>query len=150
MKQNIRIFNGYSSITSSTLLIPEFLLEKFQQKRKKFGSLKAMFHYIVNSKHPVFLRKTMSQEGKIVYQTSGLGLRRINFFPDINDWEKFRTYAGWQRVSMTFLFVLILMNWESFDKESFRVPSIPEKILLITSLTMDEPFTFLEIQHLRL
>lgn len=147
MNQTIRILKGPSFYSPSTLLIPEFLLDSFNEKKKKFGNIKALFEYVVKHKHRVYYKKSMSNEGKTCYQPENLKLHRKNFFPNLEDWEKFRMYAHLQRISMTFLFVLILMDWEGFERESIGVPKIPEKIQLFQSLTITEIFTFLEIKR---
>ena len=95
----------------------------------------------------------MSREGRITYQPEGMELHKMDFFPDNEDWEKFRTFAHLQRISMTFLFVLILWDWykngeDCFEQEEIGVPIIPEKIQLIQSLSITKIFTYLEIKRL--
>ena len=92
----------------------------------------------------------MSGEGKICYQPEYMKLHRKDFFPNLEDWEKFRTCANLQRISMTFLFVLILMDWGGFESDGTGVPTISEKILLFQSLKIDEIFTYLKIKRLLL
>lgn len=150
MNQTIRILKGPSFYSSSTLLIPDFLLKSFNEKKRKFGSTKILFQFVVNHRHRVYNKKSMSREGKTCYQPENLKLHRKDFYPNNEDWEKFRTYAHLQRISMTFLFVLILMDWEGFTNQKTGVPILPEKIQLIQSLTITEIFTYLEIKHLLL
>lgn len=150
MDQSIRILKGHSLYSSSTLLIPDFLLKSFNEKKEKYGSIKALFQYVVSHKHRVYNKKSMSHEGKTCYQPENLQLHRKDFFPNLEDWEKFRTYANLQRISMTFLFVLILMDWKGFESDSMGVPSIPEKIQLFQSLIITEIFTYLEIKRILL
>ena len=148
MNQKITALIGPSFYSPSTLLIPDYLLDFYNLKKKKFGSLKSMFQYIVNNKHRVYNNKSISRGGKICYQPPNMKLHRKDFFPNNEDWEKFRTYANLQRISITFLFTMILMDWEGFKEEVLGVPRIPEKINLIQSLTITEIFTYLEIQRL--
>ena len=147
MNQKICILNQPSYNSASTLLIPEYLWTFFVEKKRKMGGMNKLFQFILSGYHPVLFQKTMSRNGKICYQPERLGLRRVNFFPDNNDWEKFRLYAQQQRISMTFLFVLILMNWEDLKHESIGVPSHSVKISFLQSLNITEIFTYLEIQR---
>ena len=123
-------------------------MKLFDEKKKKFGSIAALFNYVVNHKHRAYYAKSVSHRGRIAYQPERLGLQRRDFFPNTEDWEKFRTYAYLKRVSITFLFVMILMDWEGFERDEVGVPSIPEKIILFQSLTISEAMTYLEIHRI--
>lgn len=148
MKHNICILNG-ESLTPSTLLIPKALLPLFRQKERKFKSVRNLFHFVVNTGHSVYNRRPNPLTGKISYQPEGMNLQKINFFPNNEDWERFRTFSYLQRVSMTSLFVMLLVEWGKFET-SARVPMIPEKVKLILSLNITKIFTYLELQRLNL
>ena len=91
MNQTIRILKGPSTYSASTLLIPEFLLKSFNEKKDKFGSREglrpsgALFQYVVNHKHRVYNKKSMSDEGKTCYQPEYMKLHRKDFFPNLED-----------------------------------------------------------------
>jgi len=150
MDQKFFYLNGESVYCPSRLLIPDFLLAEFNRRITQFGSMKALFHFVVSNKHRVYKKKSMSRDGKICYQPAGMKLHRKDFFPNNEDWEKFRSYAFLQRISITFLFVLILNDWDGFESEKFEVPSIPEKIQLFTSIEISEIQTYIYIKHLLL
>lgn len=149
MRHEICIASGISA-TPSTLLIPEGLLSFFLEKKHQFGGTASLFHFVVNTKHPFYKRRPKPLTGKISYQSEGMNLRRVDFFPNNEDWEKFRTFSYLQRVSMTLLFVMLLLGWDKFEFNFPIVPKIPEKIHLKTSLTITETFTYLELEHLNL
>ena len=153
MEQKIAVYTGASSYTPSTLLIPGFLMNFLDKKRKEFGGLSRLFHFIVNTRFAIYNRKSSSRSGRVVYQPPGLGLCRKDFFPENEDWEKFRTFAHSQRISMTFLFVLILLDWMEGREDpqrgkKFGVPSAHQKIILIQTLNFDNKPCYLETIHL--
>ena len=148
MKQKIIFIKGDYLASSATLLIPEFLLERFNKKRNEFGSIKSLFQYVVNRKHRAYSYRPVTSSGRTTYQSEGSRLYRRDFFPNNEDWEKFRLYANARRVSMTLLFVIILLDWEGFEEEVPGVPSIPQQIQLSQSLTISEILIYLQIEHL--
>lgn len=149
MKHKVCIVNGKSS-TPSTLLIPEKMLTLLSEKKSQFKDISSLFHFMVNSRHLVYKRRPRPLTGKISYQPVGMNLQRIDFFPDNEDWERFRLFSYLQRVSMTMLFVMLLLAWDKFEVDRKRVPRIPEKNQLKISLTIYETFTYLELEHINI
>lgn len=147
MKHKIFIANG-KSLTSSTLLIPEKMLSLYNKRKRQFNGTSNLFHFIVNTKHPVYKRRPRPLTGKISYQPEGMKLQRIDFFPSNEDWEKFRALSYLQRVSMTLFFVMLLATWDKFETDIPKVPKIPEVIQLNLSLNIFQVFTYLELEHL--
>lgn len=78
------------------------------------------------------------------------GLPCFNFFPNNEDWERFRAFSYAQRVSVTLLFVMLLVAWNNFENKKNRVPKFPDKIHVNLSLNIFEVFTYLELEHLNL
>lgn len=147
MKHKVCIANGKSP-TPSTLLIPEKMLSLFFEKKKQYKEIANLFHFMVNTRHPVYKRRPQPLTGKISYQPEGMNLQRIDFFPNSEDWERFRTFSYLQRVSMTMLFVMLLLAWDKFEVDRFIVPRIPDKNQLKISLTFHEIFTYLDLEHI--
>lgn len=73
MKHKICIANG-KSITPSTLLIPKTMMSLFLEKKQRFKGVENLFHFIVNSNHPVYKRRPRPLTGKISYQPAGMNL----------------------------------------------------------------------------
>ena len=148
MHQNISFLNEPSVFSPSRLLIPEFLLPVLNSRIKQMGTMKLLFHFMVNHDHFVYKNPPDSREGKIVFQPSWAILHKKDFFPYLKDWEKFRFYAMSQRVSMSFLFVKLLMAWEGFFEKDIGTPTFSVKIILFQTLEFSYTRTFLKINHL--
>ena len=113
MKNRIILTNG-QCIYDSTLLIPAHTKDFFDKKVKEFGGVCKLFKFMVNSRHPVMNYRPASDTGKTCYAPEGQDLQKVNFRPRNEDWERFRIIAHSQRISMTFLFVILLMSWDEF------------------------------------
>lgn len=150
MRQRIYIWNGLAFSSPSRLLIPDFLLEEYNLRVKQFGSLGKLFHFVVNNRHRLFSQKSFSERGRVTYQPSSGIFHKKDFFPSCDDWGKFRFLALSRRVSMTFLFVLLLLDWEGFEMGKTGVPTKPSSITLLQTLTIRQIYTFLEIEHILL
>lgn len=140
MKNKITLINGKCS-SDSTLLIPAHHKDYFDKKVREFGSVCKLFKFIVNSRHPAMNLRPDPITGKTCYAPEGENLQRVNFRPRNEDWERFRIIAQSRRISMTFLFVILLLRWEEFFLGDFRVPVIPNKISLLVSLTRESALT---------
>lgn len=140
MKNRIILLNG-QGVTDSTLLIPEHFQDFFKNKVLKFGNVCKLFQFMVNSRHPALNIPPAPTIGKTCYSPIGQNLQKVNFRPRNEDWERFRVIANSRRISMTFLFVILLMNWDLFDSEDSGVPALPKKISLLISLTTGPAFT---------
>ena len=98
----------------STLLIPDVLHSFFLKKKDQFScrvylrNLLAKYGQKVN-------KKTWSY--KTEYQCEGQELKRENFRPWDEDWLKMKLIAGANGISMTMLFV-IMMVWDMIDEEN--------------------------------
>ena len=149
MKQDYFIHCGESLYSPSSLLIPSYLLDKFNDRLLEFGSLQKLFHYMANRKHRVFLMKSRSMSGRTRFQPPGVFIRK-DFYPFNEDWEKFRLLACFLRMSMTLLFSLMLMDWEGFDDEGCTVPTYPQYINLFISMKITRTAIYLQYQALLL
>jgi len=144
MRNRILLTNG-QSLNDSTLLIPAHLRELFDRKVNVYGGVCKMFNFVVNSRHPILNIRPAPDTGKTCYSPSGQNLQRVNFRPRNEDWERFRIIANSRRVSMSFLFVMLLMNWEEFETCDSGVPALPTKIALLISLTRGPALTRIQL-----
>jgi len=140
MKNRIILTNG-QGLYDSTLLIPVNNKDFFDKKVKKFGGVCKLFKFMVNSRHPVMNYRPAPSTGKTCYAPEGQDLQKVNFRPRNEDWERFRIIAHSQRISMTYLFWILLMSWDEFATGDSRVPALPDKIALLISLTTGPVFT---------
>jgi len=149
MKHKIIFLNGHG-LYDSTLLIPKHYKDFFHQKVKEFGGVSKLFNFMVNCRHPFFDYRPLSDTGKTSYCPVGQNLQRVNFRPRNEDWEKFRIIAFGRRISMSFLFVLLLMNWDAFETVDSRVPVPHNKITLLTSLSTGPAYTKIHLIRRRI
>ena len=140
MKHSFIILNG-QRLNESTLLIPLHIKDIFDVKVRKFGSVCKLFMFMVNSKHPLLNYRPVSETGNTTYAPVGQKLQKVNFRPRIEDWEKMRILALSRRISICFLFVLLLMNWEGYETGNSGVPATPNKISLLISRTTGPALT---------
>jgi len=134
----------------SSLLIPMGLKPVFDKQVLFFGGTSKLFTYVVNSQHPVFRACPKTGTGRTIYAPEGLNLQKINFKPNNEDWEKFRLIAQSLRISMSFLFVLVLLNWNEIFANQNGVPAKPIKIAITTSLTIGPIFTRIHLCRFRI
>ena len=144
MKHTILLSNG-KGICDSTLLIPFHYKRFFDEKVKNFGGVCKLFKYMVNSRHPMLNLRPVTVSGRTTYAPEGENLQRVNFRPRNEDWERFRIIAQSRRISMCFLFVILLMNWDEFEIGDSRDPALPNKIALLISQTTTPAFTRIKI-----
>lgn len=135
----------------STLLIPETLLELLKTKINKYGSIADFLHHSVRFINPIFYEyNPRPGTGKISYQSKMANLVKINFRPFEEDWEILRMHAFSLRVSMILLFLLLLLNRESFEGEGERAPTKLSLFFLSQSISIKPVFTFIELERLLL
>ena len=97
----------------STLLIPG-LLHPFFLKRIDQFSCRNYLHILLGKYGYKINKKTRSY--KTEYQLEGLELKRENFRPWDDDWLRMKLIAGANGISMTMLFV-IMMVWDKIEEE---------------------------------
>ena len=148
MKQKYLITGVAVCNAPSTLLIPDFLTDEFNKRKRQFGNIQSLFHFIVNRDHRIFRCISPAKRGRTKYQSIGMKLARRDFYPKSEDWEKFRLQAYLLKMSMTMLFVRLLMDWEGFEGGEDGVPIQNQHITLSHSLIFTPTFTYLEIQRI--
>ena len=144
MKHRI-ILNSGQALYDSTLLIPSHYKDFFYTQVRKFGGVCKLFKFMVNSKHPLLNLRPTTETGKTTYAPKGQNLQKVNFRPRNEDWERLRIIAYSRRISITFLFVLLLMDWGAFETDESRVPVLPNKIALLISQTTNPAFTRIDL-----
>ena len=149
MRHKIQLINeetGYDS----TLLIPEFLLPLFLKKARVFGGKTELFRFVANSDHPALKTPPYTRSGRVSYSPSGQNLQKINFRPRNEDWERFRLIAQGRRISMCFLFALVLLGWESFEQDGAGVPVSCKKLIILTTQTYGPAITRIHIHKIQI
>lgn len=121
MKAQLTVNNNKTSV--STLLIPKNLLNKYNQKLRKYRTVRSVLKKLLGSCKSIQGRALGIKTG---YQPGG-DLVKVNFRPDERDWEMLRANACSLRISMTYLFVLLLMGDDSDGSDG-----VPTKIIIIT------------------
>jgi len=144
MKQSIHLREKLSKYPS-TLLIPQKELKKLDSVIRKYGSARNFVHKAVLSKHWLLAIQARKESSMTLYQEKGQDLHRFDFRPYEKDWERFRMLAMNQRVSMTRLFVLLLVYW---DGEVVGVPTDSQIIILNQRLFKHENQIFLRLNRL--
>lgn len=129
----------------STLLIPVSMIHLLNKKEKDFGSLKKYLHHLVGSINPLFYHYNL-EPGKstLSFQPRNEFVRR-NFRPFAEDWEILRMHAFSLRVSMAFLFVLLLLYDEAFREVPGGVPTSLKNFTLIQHINITPTFTYIEL-----
>ena len=92
MKNKIIMNCGEASFDSS-FLIPSSLMPVFEEQVSKFGGIREMFQFVVNSKHEVYNDRPRTNTGRTTYTPEGMNLQKVNFRPNNEDWERFRLIA---------------------------------------------------------
>ena len=136
MKHEIKIKNRIARY-SSTILLPSSGVHDLNRILIRFGTVRNFLHQIVMSEHWLFNIKPRETDGKTLYQKKGQALKRLDFRPYEEDWERFRLLAMMQKVSMSRLFIILLLFW---DYESVEVPTIPPKKILMLSLESENNY----------
>jgi len=109
MNQIIKIPNIVSK-TSSTLLIPRRLQKEVKKNIQAHKGLRRYFHFLANSiSGAIGFAENLSSFGKITHQSAGLNLEKYHFRPFLRDWEIMRLFAASRRISITKLFVVLLL-----------------------------------------
>ena len=144
MKASIEFANKIAKYPSS-LLVPEKVLSQSRLIEKRFGGFRNFLKHAVVSKHWIYGLLPRLDEARILYQEKGQNLKKIGFRPYDGDWERFRLLAMKQRVSMTRLFILLVLYW---DSDSGGVPTKPPVIVIKQSLATTNSFIYLRINRL--
>ena len=126
----------------STLLLPKDIFSKFNACRRKFGGTQGLFHYLARRNNPDIKKRHNSV--KIKYQPKGR-LIKVNFRPAPEDWELLRNIALSRRISMTYLFVLLLEGYLAGDVEGTPSQNISSE--LTRTLTISPKHPTLKINH---
>ena len=143
MKHHVVISNRVS-LYSSTVLVPKELLNEIKRIELKYRNLRNFLHWAVKSRHWLLGIKPRGKTGKILYQEKGQNLQRKDFRPFDGDWERFRLIAHTQRVSMTRLFMLLVLYW---DGVIVGKPTVTQKITLFQSLVESNNYIYLKINR---
>ena len=99
------------AVTSSTLLIPLYLLDYFTLRVRYFKGIGRYFEYLIMTYSRQLARYKIdpaSRKWKKKYQDPGLDLQIRNFKPNPELWEEFRHIAFAYGLAMCRLFVVLL------------------------------------------
>ena len=148
MKHIIQVANKISA-NSSSFLVPSIYRSNMRFLFKKYGNLRNFLRHATFHSHWIFALKPRDFTGKTLYQEKGQNLIKYNFRPYDKDWERFRLLAMTQRISMTRLFVLLLLYLDSINM--IGVPTqIPEKIQLFQTIIPNTNNFLIKIKRLLL
>ena len=104
------IFYNKSISGSSSLLIPDYLINFFLFQKSRFGNIRNYFSFLIQNygftKEYIYIHSRI----KTIYQVENLNLQKVNFCPFDADWLKIKLLAQAQSCSITLLFVILVMR----------------------------------------
>lgn len=118
MSEQIRSLPGSHCCSRSSLLIPEFLLERFfvSSPRLKVGE-KPLASYLRQLLDDPLLEYKLkflkSDKRKKQYQKQGQVLRQVNFYPRNKDWARLSEISNTTGFSCSYVFLFLML----IDKE---------------------------------
>jgi hypothetical protein len=101
-----KVKNSYPS----TILIPEELIPLLTSCMQK-QTLRQYLHHLLTKKIPI----PASSKWKTHYQSKGQKLKRFNFRPDEQDWQKLSSLSMGTGYSRCLLFVLMMLAEQNGD-----------------------------------
>ena len=117
-------------ISPSTLLVSRKVFSSIKKYSKKSGNLQELFHRVIISQSISNFKSHYPTSKKITYQVVTGNYIKINFRPEPGDWEILRTMAIARRISMTFLFNLLFLEY--CNKKGYKKWGVPTKIPIIS------------------
>jgi len=137
---------------TSSLLIPGFLYPYLVELKKRHGGLKKVFGMLIKKFYQKQNKVTFHQNvsSTIVYQKTGLDLRRENFRPVEKEWIELKILACSYNMSVCKFFVMLLRMEMAGALESEGVPTIITQSSLHQSLTLSTIPQFTRLFRLRI
>lgn len=99
-------------LNTSTLLIPKYLYVKFLTKISEHKGCREYFNHLLNHCFTGSLEYHLQTRVRTEYQFKGQNLQKYNFRPYDEDWLHLKLLANAMGISMTSLFVLMMIEEE--------------------------------------
>jgi len=143
--------NRVSFQTSTFYLNPE-LSRVLAKMLTQYGSIRNLLHTALKRKARLFIPGQNEFIAlRTQYQPPHPEMKRVDFRPFDEDWEKLRLIAFSKRISMSLLFALILVHWDEYfggNGDDDSVQTKFNKIRIMFSLHGFHTFSLLEMERL--